>query len=78
MIDRTGETIVRLSVAEAVCAGEPESVALKVSGVAFTATVGVPLIKPVEAFRVRPLGSVPLVNCQVTAPVPPLVARVCE
>ena len=75
---RAVAAMVRARVTVAVCAGEPESVALKVSGVALAAAVGVPLIKPVEPFSDKPAGIVPLVNCQVTAPVPPVAARVCE
>jgi hypothetical protein len=64
--------------AVAVCAGVPESVALKVSGVALAVAVGVPLIRPEDAFSVRPAGRVPEINCQVTAPVPPVDASVWE
>jgi hypothetical protein len=39
--------------------------AWKVNGVAFTGTVGVPVIAPVEAFRLNPVGKVPLVIDQV-------------
>ena len=69
--------IVRVKLALAVCAGDPESVTLKVSGAA-TASVGVPLICPVAAFKLKPLGRVPDVNCQVYVPVPPVAMRVCE
>jgi len=44
---------------------DPESVTWKVSGVPFTAAVGVPVIAPVEAFSVRPAGSAPLVTAQL-------------
>ena len=74
---RPGGAIVKVKLMVAVCAGEPESVTLKVSGVALTAAVGVPPINPVEAFSVRPFGKVPLVNCQVYAPVPPVAESVC-
>ena len=63
---------------EAVCAGEPESVTLKVSGVAVTWFEGVPLINPVAALSPNPAGKVPLVSCHEYAPVPPVAARVCE
>ena len=69
--------IVSVRLTEAVCASEPESVTLNVRG-AFAAAVGVPLICPVDALRVRPAGSVPEVNCQLVAPVPPVDASVCE
>jgi hypothetical protein len=69
--------IVRLRFAVAVCAGEPESVTLKTSGVLATGVVGVPLISPLEAFSVNPAGSVPEVNCHVKTPVPPDAAIIC-
>jgi hypothetical protein len=40
------------------------------------AAVGVPLMTPVEAFRLRPAGKPPLVIDQVFGAVPPLAARV--
>jgi hypothetical protein len=51
---------VSVSVAVAVCSGEPESLALKVNdtGSAVTAS-GVPLIVPEGPSRVNPDGSVP-------------------
>ena len=70
--------MVRFRLTLAVWAGEPESVAKKVRGAAFTWLVGVPLIRPVAAFSVNPLGKVPEVNCQVCAPVPPVAVSVCE
>ena len=51
--------IVSVRLTFAVCAGEPESVTLKVSAVVFAAAVGVPLIWPVDEFSVSPAGSVP-------------------
>jgi hypothetical protein len=42
-----------------------ESLTLKVSGVALTTAVGVPLMAPVAAFSDRPAGNVPLVNDQL-------------
>jgi hypothetical protein len=44
-----GGVIVNVRVAKAVCGGEPESVILKVRGVAATGAVGVPLMTPVWA-----------------------------
>ena len=67
---------VRLAVAD--WAGAPESVTIKVSGVAATAAVGVPLIVPAKASNVKPAGRFPEINCQLTAPVAPLAARVAE
>jgi hypothetical protein len=72
------ETMVKVGLTVAACAGVPESVALKVNGVALAVAVGVPLIRPDDAVRVRPAGSVPEVNCQVTAPLPPADASVWE
>jgi hypothetical protein len=73
-----GGAIVIVRVAVATCEGDDESVTLKVSGVALTATEGVPLIAPVEAFRVNPVGSVPAVSCQKKGAMPPPVWRICE
>jgi hypothetical protein len=61
----SGVATVSVKAAAAFCAGEPESVTLNVSGVAVTPAVGIPPITPVEAFNVKPGGSVPEVNCQV-------------
>src|SRR5437588_10131133 len=36
------------------------------------AAVGVPVMAPVVAFKVRPAGRVPVARRQVTAPVPPI------
>jgi hypothetical protein len=69
--------IVRVRLTVALCAGEPESVTLKVSAVFVTATAGVPLINP-EAFSESPAGRVPAVCVQVSPGVPPVAASVCE
>src|SRR5262249_49598648 len=53
----------RLTVA--VWAGEPESVTLKLSGVALAVAVGVPEMTPLVVLNDRPAGSVPDVNCQL-------------
>src|SRR5260370_12469072 len=76
-IARVKGAMVRVKLAFAVCAGEPESVTLKPSGVLLTWAVGVPLICPVAAFRLKPLGRVPEINCQVYEPVPPVAGRGC-
>src|ERR1017187_5701256 len=70
--------MVRVRFAVAVCTVDPESVTLKVNGVAVTGKVGVPPISPLDAVRVKPAGSVPAVNCQGTGPVPPLSTSVRE
>ena len=64
MASDAGETVsVRLALC--VTAGLLESTTLKVSGVLATAAEGVPVMAPVEAFKVNPAGSVPLVSDQV-------------
>ena len=73
-----GTVTVRATVTVAVWAGEAESVTLKVSGAALAALAGVPLINPLDAPRVRPLGKVPPVNDQLYGAVPPVAARACE
>lgn len=65
MIASFAEAMVSVKLVFAVWAGEPESVTLNVSGVVFTAVIGFPLIKPVDEFSVRPLGSVPDVSAQL-------------
>jgi hypothetical protein len=56
-----------VSVRFAVCvrAGLLESATLKLRGVAATAAEGVPVMAPVEAFRVKPAGREPLVSDHV-------------
>src|SRR5260370_38176328 len=72
------EPMVSVKFAVAFCTGEPTSVTLMPSGVELTETVGVPLITPEEGSRVRPVGSVPEVNCQLHGPVPPAAASAGE
>jgi hypothetical protein len=62
----------------ALSAGELESVTRNVSEVFVMAAVGVPLISPVDVFRLRPFGSVPAVSAQVYGGVPPDAESVCE
>jgi hypothetical protein len=57
--------IVSVRVRVAVSAGEPESVTRNVSDVLVIEPVGVPLISPVDVFRLRPFGSVPAVSAHV-------------
>ena len=54
-----------------------ESVACTVK-LAVPVAVGVPVMAPVEAFRLSPAGSDPLEMDQASAPVPPVAASVCE
>jgi hypothetical protein len=56
--------IVTVSGWVAVCAGFPESVTLIVN-VKVLAVVGVPLMAPLEEFRVKPFGSDPLLTEKV-------------
>ena len=56
--------MVRVRLMDLVWTGLLESATWKVSGVALTAAVGVPVRAPVEAVRVSPAGSVPLVSDQ--------------
>jgi hypothetical protein len=65
VIVRVAEAIVSVGLTVVVCAGEPESVTLKVSAVALAAAAGVPLISPVEEFNVKPPGNVPDVSVHV-------------
>ena len=44
-----------------VCCGVPESLTWNVRAALLTEAVGVPVIAPVEAFKDKPAGSVPLV-----------------
>jgi hypothetical protein len=68
--------MVRVRVAVCVRAGLLESVTLKVSGALATDAEGVPVTAPVEGFRVRPAGSVPLVSDQLYGKTPPVAVRV--
>ena len=65
VIVSTAVETVRLKLAVAVCAGEPESVTLKVSGVAIKVAVGVPEMIPEEASKFIPAGREPAVSCQL-------------
>ena len=59
------------------CAGTPESVTLKVNGVAVAAAVGVPLMTP-AVLILRPGGRVPEARAQVNGPFPPAEVKVAE
>ena len=65
VIVSTGEEIVSVRLTLVVCAGELESLTLNASGVAFAIAVGVPLIRPVDGFSVKPPGSVPKLSAHV-------------
>ncbi len=64
MTSAAGEKV-SVKLTDRVRAGLLESVTLKVSGVLVTGAVGVPVMAPVAAFRVKPAGTVPLVSDQV-------------
>ena len=72
------DVIVRNSVAEAFCAGMLESVTWRTSLRFETGTVGVPLINPLEGFKVNPAGRAPKVIDQLKGVVPPAAASVDE
>ena len=69
------EEIVNVSLADLLAGGVPESATWNVRGVLVTVCVGVPVIAPVEAFNVRPAGSVPLVSDHIYGGVPPVAAK---
>ena len=58
----------------AVCTGALTSVTLNVRTLLAWA-VGVPEIKPVVEFSVRPAGNTPEATCQLNGGVPPVAAR---
>ena len=59
MVSPVAATVI-VNITLAVCAGEPESVTLKVMAVELVKD-GVPLINPLEGSRVIPVGSLPAV-----------------
>ena len=68
--------MVSFSVTLLVCAVALESVTRKVSGIALALVFGVPLIAPLAAVSVSPVGSVPAVTVHDSGAVPPLAASV--
>jgi hypothetical protein len=66
-----GFVTVIVVLAVAGCGGLPESVTWNVSSMGGVIPVGVPLTIPVAEFNVKPVGSVPEVNCQTYGVVPP-------
>ena len=75
---RAGDVMVRKSVAAAFCAGMLASVTWKTSLRFETAAVGVPLISPVEEFKVKPAGRAPVMIDQLNGVVPPAAASINE
>ena len=73
---RVAGVIVSVTLSVFVCCGLPESCTWNVNGVLVTAVVGVPVMAPVEAFKDKPAGSVPLVMDHVYGVVPPVAFRV--
>jgi hypothetical protein len=66
LVTLTGFAVmVSVTVAAALCTGLLESVTVKVSGVADTTAVGVPVMAPVAVFSDNPAGNVPLVSDHV-------------
>jgi hypothetical protein len=66
-----------VNVCVALAAGDPESFTVTVN-VTLPAAVGVPVIAPVDAFRLSPGGSVPVVTVHVSGVTPPTDASVTE
>jgi hypothetical protein len=77
-VEMTSAAAETVRVREALCvrAGKLESATLNVSGVLATDAEGVPVMAPIETFRIRPAGRVPLVSDQVYGETPPLAVRV--
>lgn len=69
------EEIVNVTLTDLLAGCAPESATWNVSGVLVTICVGVPVIAPVEAFNMRPAGSVPLVSDHIYGGVPPVAAK---
>ena len=61
----TVAVIVRGNAAVCVSGGLLESVTLKVTDLLVTACVGIPVMAPVDGFRVSPAGSVPPLTLQL-------------
>jgi hypothetical protein len=75
----SGATIWSTKLEDAVCGmGAAESVTCTLKFAVPAGPVGVPVIAPEDAFKLRPAGSEPPVMLQVYVPVPPLAARACE
>ena len=69
------EEIVNISLTDLLTGCALESATWNVRAVLVTACVGVPVSAPVEAFNIRPAGSVPLVRDHVYGGVPPVAAK---
>jgi hypothetical protein len=73
-----GETTVSVRFTVFDCCGVLESFTWKVNARLLTAAVGVPVIAPVEAFKLAQDSKLPLDTDQVNGIVPPVAARVVE
>ena len=71
-----GETTVSVRFTVFDCCGVLESFTWKVNARLLTAAVGVPVIAPVEAFRLAQVGKAPLATDHVYGTVPPVAASV--
>jgi hypothetical protein len=69
-------TTVRLKTTDLVCAGVLESVTVNVKDGSLAGAVGVPVIAPELAFRVRPLGKEPEASDQMYGVLPPVAVSV--
>ena len=69
------EEIVNISLTDLLPGGALESATWNVRAVLVAVCVGVPEIAPVEAFKVRPVGRVPLVSDHIYGGVPPAAAK---
>ncbi len=69
------EEMVNVILTDLLPGGVLESATWNVRAVLVTACVGVPVSAPVEAFSIRPAGSVPLVRDHVYGGVPPVAAN---
>ena len=76
VIARLGGAIVMVSDLGAVCAGELLSVTLNVTESLETAAVGVPVMAPVDEFKLSPAGREPLVIDHVYGGFPPVAVNV--
>jgi uncharacterized protein YunC (DUF1805 family) len=61
----TCKPIVNVRLTVVVCCGALESVTRNVKGVLATEVVGVPVMSPLNAFRLRPAGRAPEISVQL-------------
>jgi hypothetical protein len=75
VIANVAGAIVSVRLTVFVCFELSESCTWNVSGVLVTVAVGVPVIVPVDTFKLKPAGTVPFVMDHVYGVVPPLAAK---